>query len=438
MRKVGDVRTPGRADGLTRPQAEARLRELMATTVAPKSARTPLTIQRLHDRYAADRGKRLKATTLTDYAAIVRNHLARHFGVTSVETWATRDVEAFLDDLIGRDLSAKSIDNYFTYLSTLLNYAVEKEWLERSPAKGVTLPEDPDDVDELRFLEVVQVHDLIEHAPDGRYRLIDRALYATAAMAGLRQGECFGLLWRAVDVPLSRLRIEENVVRGRRTSPKSRERRSVPLAPRVAAELLALQEASRWTKPTDPVFADPVTGKPLARTPMMERYRVALQAAGIGAFRFHDLRHTFGTTAARHGFPVTTIQAWMGHSDLRTTQRYMHYAPAHDEAALLGQAFALADPRYQRATNPSESGCLRAPQRTSAHRRYRTSRPGREFEPSIAHWKPRKSGLFSCLTAEGWGRVLLVSSPRPWTPTTVPCRKRCRRRRTDAAAGRDP
>lgn len=121
MRKVGDVRTPGRADGLTRPQAEARLRELMATTVAPKSARTPLTIQRLHDRYAADRGKRLKATTLTDYAAIVRNHLARHFGVTSVETWATRDVEAFLDDLIGRDLSAKSIDNYFTYLSTLLN-----------------------------------------------------------------------------------------------------------------------------------------------------------------------------------------------------------------------------------------------------------------------------------------------------------------------------
>jgi integrase len=60
---------------------------------------------------------------------------------------------------------------------------------------------------------------------------------------------------------------------------------------------------------------------------MMRRYRAALTAAGLdSAFRFHDLRHTFGTSMARAGEPVTTIQAWLGHGDLKTTQRYMHYA----------------------------------------------------------------------------------------------------------------
>jgi integrase len=72
---------------------------------------------------------------------------------------------------------------------------------------------------------------------------------------------------------------------------------------------------------------------------MMRRYRKSLTAAGLDpAFRFHDLRHTFGTRMARAGEPVTTIQAWLGHSDLKTTQRYMHYAPATDEAQRVERA----------------------------------------------------------------------------------------------------
>jgi len=60
----------------------------------------------------------------------------------------------------------------------------------------------------------------------------------------------------------------------------------------------------------------------------MRRYHAALTAAGLDpAFRFHDLRHTLSTSMARAGEPVTSIQAWLGHSDLKTTQRYMHYAP---------------------------------------------------------------------------------------------------------------
>lgn len=125
------------------------------------------------------------------------------------------------------------------------------------------------------------------------------------------------------------------------------------MARTVSHVLLVLCAESAWTRPHDAVFADPLTGRPVARTPMMRRYRAALGASGLDVgFRFHDLRHTFGTSMARAGEPVTTIQAWLGHGDLKTTQRYMHYAPAADEAERVERAFAIGD----RARETSSSG----------------------------------------------------------------------------------
>jgi integrase len=34
------------------------------------------------------------------------------------------------------------------------------------------------------------------------------------------------------------------------------------------------------------------------------------------------------------------VQEWMGHADVQTTMRYLHYAPRHDDAAIIGRAFA--------------------------------------------------------------------------------------------------
>jgi integrase len=61
------------------------------------------------------------------------------------------------------------------------------------------------------------------------------------------------------------------------------------------------------------------------------------------AIVFHDLRHTFGTQCAARGIDLRKIQAWMGHADIQTTMRYLHYVPAHDDAARLTAAFAAGN-----------------------------------------------------------------------------------------------
>jgi integrase len=311
-----------------------------------------LTVKELGERYLthAREHRGLKATTLADYEMCVRVHLTPFFGDLAIQRIDARRIEAFARHLrqkqgqgrrAGGPLSPKTVSNYIGTLAVLLNFAVRKKWLGASPMPAVDLPAAVSDapLEELSFLEPEQVSKPVE----GAYCKLDRALYLTAAYTGLRQGELRGLRWEHLDFDRSLVHVLENVTRGRRSSPKGKRRRSVPLAGTAARALLELRAASQWTTPRDCVFACPSTGQPMARAGLMGRYRTALTGAGLPAgFSFHDLRHTFGTTMARAGVPVGTIQAWMGHADLQTTQLYMHYAPAQGDAARIDAAFGTS------------------------------------------------------------------------------------------------
>jgi integrase len=95
----------------------------------------------------------------------------------------------------------------------------------------------------------------------------------------------------------------------------------------LAGELERHFQRSAWQADDDLVFANPDTGNPLGRTKLTKRYKDALERAGLREIRFHDLRHTFGTTMASNGVPMKALQEWLGHRDSRTTDRYADYAP---------------------------------------------------------------------------------------------------------------
>jgi integrase len=200
------------------------------------------------------------------------------------------------------------------------------------------------DCAEIRFLDPDEVLLLVDAVPEGPYRLIDRALYTTAAMTGLRQGELIALRWRDVDWASARIRVRQNYVLGRFGTPKSRRStRSVPMADRVASELARLSQAANRRDDDELVFADPHDGGPLSKPAILRRFRRVLAAAGLDTTRrFHDLRHTFGTVVAASGVPMRTLQEWMGHRDIATTQIYADYSPSPREAAYIQSAFGTA------------------------------------------------------------------------------------------------
>ena len=88
----------------------------------------------------------------------------------------------------------------------------------------------------------------------------------------------------------------------------------------------------------DFVFAGEA-GLPLDGDALSSRYRDALARAGLRPLRFHDLRHTFGTRMIAKA-DIRRVQEWMGHADIQTTMKYLHYAPRAEDADLVAQAFA--------------------------------------------------------------------------------------------------
>jgi len=88
------------------------------------------------------------------------------------------------------------------------------------------------------------------------------------------------------------------------------------------------------------VLAHPHTGRPLDHARIGLHYQAALVRADVRKIRVHDLRHTFGTTMAASGkVSLRTLQEWMGHEDIRTTQIYADYMPGERESELIDDAF---------------------------------------------------------------------------------------------------
>jgi integrase len=117
-------------------------------------------------------------------------------------------------------------------------------------------------------------------------------------------------------------------------------RRSVPMTDRLALELKKWRLRTVFADDDDLVFGHPDLGTPMDRTKVTRRFQEACESAGVRKIRFHDLRHMFATTLAAAGIPLRTLQEYLGHADIKTTQIYAHYAPSEREVEALNDAFA--------------------------------------------------------------------------------------------------
>jgi integrase len=312
-RKLGPVRRPGSASGLTRAQAEKRLRAIMdEVQVSTEPGLTVATAGvALLAQLEARGSSRSHRETVESH---IRVHLVPYFEDKSLDRISEEDVTRLLVRLRRLGRAPKTIRNIASTLHSLFELAVRRRWVAANPCKQVDLPAVPASGD-VRFLTHDELRSVLERGmPDDQRAKLDRALYLTAAMTGLRQGELLALRWRDLDVDALKLRVRQAFVRGEFKSPKSvRGIRGVPMADEVGNALADLRVHSLFTEDDDLVFGHPVTGEALDRSHVRKRFQRACRRAGVRVVRFHDLRHTFGTRIAACGeVSLRTLQEWMG------------------------------------------------------------------------------------------------------------------------------
>ena len=76
------------------------------------------------------------------------------------------------------------------------------------------------------------------------------------------------------------------------------------------------------------------SGRPLDEKGIGDHVDHVARRAQLAHRGIHILRHTFCSHLAMRGAPARAIQDLAGHTDLKTTQRYMHLSPAALESAI--------------------------------------------------------------------------------------------------------
>ena len=279
-----------------------------------------------------DRGR--KPSTVKDYRSVLRSRLLPTFGERPIDSITPQDIEQWRRSLDG--LSNRSKNKLLVQMHGIFRRAQQVYNLEANPLSRVEKhPLRPSG--DIEVFSPEEVWALVRTAASQT----DAAIFLTAAFTGLRLGELLALRWRDVDFTGATIRVRASYALGVVTTPKSGKVRAVPVAPDVAEALSRLGQRKHWVGEDDLVFAGEAGGH-LDGSALRRRYKAALAAAGLRSLRFHDLRHTFGTRMIAKA-DVRRVQEWMGHADIQTTMKYLHYAPRADDARLVAEAFAVGE-----------------------------------------------------------------------------------------------
>jgi integrase len=140
----------------------------------------------------------------------------------------------------------------------------------------------------------------------------DRAIFATLLLTGLRKEELGHLAWSDVDLQHAGLRLTAKDG----FAPKDYEEREIPLPPDLVQILRNLPREADW------VFASG-NGNRLGRNEMLRRLKNVAERAGVKQANLHKFRHTYATRLLEDGCDIVTVQHLLGHSDLKTTRKYL-------------------------------------------------------------------------------------------------------------------
>lgn len=247
-----------------------------------------------------------------------------------------RDVEAWLIYLRRqRGQGDASVRRYRLSLSAFFAWAVADHRIAANPVRVARLPRPVGEPVEMRPFIEEELAEVVDACAAYSARLADVILIA--AWTGLRWGELRALRVGDIqEVPTPALRVQRSQTEGGQVKvPKGGRARRVPLAD---ITLPAVERAADGKFPGDLLVTGPEGGQ-LWRSAVIRTLRWGTTGRGR---RLHDLRHTAACLWLARGVDPGTVQAWMGHASIATTNSYLHYLGTSADAAGLAHLNAPA------------------------------------------------------------------------------------------------
>jgi len=256
---------------------------------------------------------------------VLRGSSIRHYE-TSLAKWATPHLQGrFIDEVAPRDIheivhrhlekkSSYSRKGVLRMIRRVFAVAIEERVLLTNPCAGLSVK-----VTESKqsVLNQSEVDKLLREGKMLGHRFYE--IWAMAVFTGMRSGELFALKWNDVDLDSGRIYLTRSWSSVDGFGPtKSRRNRIVPISGNLKKLLLELKVSRK----PDSEFVLPH----LWEWEKGEQARVLrdfCKSIGITSVKFHDLRATFITQLLLKGVPLAQVMSIVGHSEIKTTNRYL-------------------------------------------------------------------------------------------------------------------
>ena len=269
----------------------------------------------------------IKRRPSTPTQVICRNHIIPVFGKYGLAAIRPTMVQHWVKDLQSvKGLAPSTIETIYVIFASVMRGAVRDGYIRKTPVRRhPAAGEEPDRGPAAHPGQVLALADAMprRYAP----------LVLLGAGAGLRQGEAFGLALDRVDTD-DRNDHRRPAGHHRRPSPGPCPAQDFCLSPRRAHACIPARchgRPRRAVRARRERRAVPHPEGTLLRRDYYNReiWKPALTAVGLlPDTTFHDLRHTFASTALAEGVPISEVSRWLGHKSITTTvDLYGHLVP---------------------------------------------------------------------------------------------------------------
>jgi integrase len=293
----------------------------------------------------------VRLATQNRYELMMNVYAIPRIGDIKLNKLTSRDLQKLYKDLqkTGRvrttkkgsaGLSSTTVRSVHLMLHCAFERAVKERLIQRNPTDDCIAPK----------VRKVEMHVLsLEHIKsclDAAARRDMLPMFYLELVSGLRKGELVALLWSDVDTEHNTISVSKQYVRnpnGECTLSRPKTKNSVRLVsvPQETINLL-LQEHGKHVK-NHYLFPSPLTGEMYHPDSVVNIHKKILKDAGLERLKFHELRHTFATTALQNGVDVKTASAMLGLYDAGFTLRtYTHATRQAQDAAAITMGEVMA------------------------------------------------------------------------------------------------
>jgi integrase len=315
----------------------------------------------------------LRPSTIVSIEKAFRLHIIPHVGDIELRALSSTDLvemhraaskptkaKAGQKSTGGKYAANRAID----YLSSMLTWAVDQDWMPANPARKASKKRHKEkgrdryltdgewtalerELDARPFRQLIPVGSRAKGRQMEERTLEDARLETFLSceairlflLTGCRKTEALSAEWSQFD-------LDRGIWTKPSTSTKQKKEHKIPLDPRAVQRLQAIRASHsdpKYVFPAQERLAVmqsgrvPKTGGP--QKDVSKLWRTLRRDLNLPDVRLHDLRHSHASALVNDGVDILKVKSLLGHSTIRTTERYAHVAddPLREALAVIGK-----------------------------------------------------------------------------------------------------